>query len=144
MMLYFKILNNSVSAFQVVKDRLDQVDKNVTGMSKSCANMQVTFLIQSWKGFNDGHHYRIHFIQARLSASKTVTSELMRKTTEVQSSSKTLQLQVGFKNTATLLYKLMCYNWKTCHNIRCERWFQYLRIFKIKVNKTRLVYAENE
>ena len=46
-MLYFKILNNSVSAFQVVKDRLDQVDKNVTGMSKSCANMQVTFLIPS-------------------------------------------------------------------------------------------------
>ena len=81
------------------------------------------FLIPSWNGFNDGHHYKIHFIQARLSASKTVTSELMRKTTEVQSRSKTLQLQVGFKNTATLLYKLMCYNWKTCHNISCERWF---------------------
>ena len=39
-------------------------------MSKSCASMQ-----------------------ARLAASKTVTHELMRKTTEVQSRSKTLQLQ---------------------------------------------------
>jgi len=65
-----QITNDFLTAFQVVKDRLDQVDKNVTGMSKSCANMQ-----------------------ARLSASKTVTSELMRKTTEVQSRSKTLQLQ---------------------------------------------------
>ena len=65
-----QITNDFLNAFQSVKETLDNVDRNVQGMSKSCANMQ-----------------------ARLAASKTVTHELMRKTTEVQSKSKTLQLQ---------------------------------------------------
>ena len=65
-----QITHDFLSAFQVVKETLDNVDRNVTGMSQSCANMQ-----------------------ARLAASKTVTHELMRKTTEVQSRSRTLQLQ---------------------------------------------------
>ena len=65
-----QITNDFLNAFQSVKETLDNVDKNVRGMSQSCATMQ-----------------------ARLAASKTVTHELMRKTTEVQSKSKTLQLQ---------------------------------------------------
>jgi len=65
-----QITNDFLNAFQSVKETLDNVDKNVRGMSESCATMQ-----------------------ARLVASKTVTHELMRKTTEVQSKSKTLQLQ---------------------------------------------------
>ena len=49
-------------------------------MSQSCANMQ-----------------------ARLAASKTVTSELMRKTTEVQTRSKVLQLQQVTANERAVL-----------------------------------------
>ena len=36
-----QITNDFLSAFQVVKERLDNVDKHVTGMSQTCANMQV-------------------------------------------------------------------------------------------------------
>ena len=65
-----QITSEFLTAFQVVKQTLDTVERNVSGMSASCATMQ-----------------------ARLAASKTVTSELMRKTTEVQSRSKVLGLQ---------------------------------------------------
>ena len=36
-----QITHDFLSAFQVVKETLDNVDRNVTGMSQSCANMQV-------------------------------------------------------------------------------------------------------
>ena len=65
-----QINHDFLAAFETVKVTLDSLHSNVVGMSKSCSNMQ-----------------------ARLAASKTVTEELMRKTTEVQSATRRLQVQ---------------------------------------------------
>ena len=65
-----QINHDFLAAFETVKLTLDSLHSNVVGMSKSCTNMQ-----------------------ARLAASKTVTEELMRKTTDVQSVSRRLQVQ---------------------------------------------------
>jgi len=65
-----QINHDFLAAFETVKVTLDSLHSNVVGMSQSCSNMQ-----------------------ARLAASKTVTEELMRKTTEVQSATRRLQVQ---------------------------------------------------
>ena len=65
-----QINHDFLAAFETVKVTLDSLHSNVVGMSKSCSHMQ-----------------------ARLAASKTVTEELMRKTTEVQSVTRRLQVQ---------------------------------------------------
>jgi len=65
-----QINHDFLSAFQTVKESLDSLHSNVVGMSESCQTMQ-----------------------ARLAASKTVTHQLMRQTTEVQSSTRSLQMQ---------------------------------------------------
>ena len=65
-----QINHDFLAAFETVKVTLDSLHSNVVGMSQSCGHMQ-----------------------ARLAASKTVTEELMRKTTEVQSATRRLQVQ---------------------------------------------------
>eukprot|EP00092_Neocalanus_flemingeri_P014840 GFUD01016021.1.p1 GENE.GFUD01016021.1~~GFUD01016021.1.p1 ORF type:complete len:631 (+),score=243.67 GFUD01016021.1:52-1944(+) len=65
-----QINHDFLSAFQTVKESLDSLHSNVVGMSESCQTMQ-----------------------ARLSASKSVTHQLMRQTTEVQSATRSLQMQ---------------------------------------------------
>ena len=65
-----QINHDFLAAFETVKVTLDSLHSNVVGMSQSCSHMQ-----------------------ARLAASKTVTEELMRKTTEVQSVTRRLQVQ---------------------------------------------------
>jgi len=65
-----QINHDFLSAFHTVKESLDSLHSNVVGMSESCQTMQ-----------------------ARLASSKTVTHELMRQTTEVQSATRSLQMQ---------------------------------------------------
>jgi len=65
-----QINHDFLSAFQTVKESLDSLHSNVVGMSESCQTMQ-----------------------ARLASSKSVTHQLMRQTTEVQSATRTLQMQ---------------------------------------------------
>jgi len=65
-----QINNDFLTAFETVKESLDSLHANVVGMSESCKTMKT-----------------------RLAASKTVTHQLMRQTTEVQSSTKNLQMQ---------------------------------------------------
>merc|ERR1719342_1318950 len=65
-----QINNDFLTAFETVKESLDSLHSNVVGMSESCKTMQ-----------------------SRLAASKTVTHQLMRQTTEVQSATRNLQMQ---------------------------------------------------
>jgi len=65
-----QINHDFLSAFETVKESLDSLHSNVVGMSESCKTMQ-----------------------SRLAASKTVTHQLMRQTTEVQSATRNLQMQ---------------------------------------------------
>jgi len=65
-----QINQDFLSAFKTVKESLDDLHANVNGMSESCKSMQ-----------------------AKLTASKTKTHQLMSETTSLQSSSKTLAMQ---------------------------------------------------
>jgi len=65
-----QINQDFLSAFKTVKVSLDDLHANVHGMSQSCKSMQ-----------------------AKLSASKTKTHQLMSETTSLQSASKTLAMQ---------------------------------------------------
>lgn len=65
-----QINHDFLSAFSCVVTSLDSLHADVSGMSESCQSMQ-----------------------SRLAASKSVTSQLMKETTEVQSTARTLQMQ---------------------------------------------------
>lgn len=65
-----QINHDFLDAFRVVKESLDSLHDNVAGMSESCKDMQ-----------------------ARLAASKSVTSQLMKETTEVQGSARSLRMK---------------------------------------------------